>query len=343
VLPWLVLGILATILVASIGTSFFTDSGKTAVLFLIAGAWIIITILVVPWQSLAVLYLIDGVKTGVGIKEAYAKAWKKILRYWWLMVLNGLIVTGAFIPLIVPGIILSVSFSFALFVLAFEETGGLKAMLISRKYVAGRWWAVVGRQMYIGLACLVIMLPLTILVGLLSGGNKEVADKIEGLVNLLSLPLTPLILTYMYLIYKNLKSITQTGEVQIKNKFGWSLLAVWGMIGPTVVMGATLLAVINPLKQLFMSKNTQTTADVTRKNNQVTIQSALENYFRDNQEYPDEISTLMPEYLPGDTIQDIFTAIYTYTPAADRKTYELCVMQTDFQKSCVENIPIDQI
>ena len=251
ILPWIVIGALGFLLVLVSGTTFFLSGGKPAILFIMGGLWLFIMVVVIPWQNLGILYLIDGARTGIGIKEAYAKARKKIFFYWGLMILQGLLVMGAYVPLLIPGIILAVSFTFAVYVLAFEDIKGFNALMRSREYVKGRWWAVVGRQLYVGLIYIALAILVSILSAILSGGNKEVMNSTEKMLNVITLPLTPLIMTYMYFMYKNLKSITPAAETQVKMKFRWTLLAVWGgVIGLVLILamiGWMTLLMANPL------------------------------------------------------------------------------------------------
>lgn len=296
-----------------------------------AALWAVIGLVVVPLQTAAIMYMIDGIKAKVGIKEAFVKARGKILPYWQLMILEGLIVAGAFLPLIIPGLILSVWFMFSIYVVVFENLGGLKAMMRSREYVKGRWWAVLGRQMYGSLIYLGIIIILSTVTAILSGGNKETAKSLENLVNLILLPLTPLFMVYAYLIYKNLKAITPIAEEKPGNKILWYLLAVWGIIGPVVIMGALMFTLFNQFKKA---------SDAAKQFGLRTLKTKLEMYSATKYGYPKTLDELSPGEISAEALKKYTNDGYTYTPTNGGKNFEICVTLSTKKKQCLMGIEL---
>ncbi len=76
--------------------------------------------------------------------------------------------------LIVPGIILSLALIFSSFALVLENRRGLDALMQSRAYAKGYWWAIFGRYLLFGLcfgaAILAIYLPALLIFGKIIGG-----------------------------------------------------------------------------------------------------------------------------------------------------------------------------
>jgi hypothetical protein len=81
----------------------------------------------------------------MGFTDALSRGWSRLWAFAWVWSLAGFIVTGAFFLLIVPGILLGIWFFFAPFVLASEDERGMNALLKSKEYVKGQWFAVFGR------------------------------------------------------------------------------------------------------------------------------------------------------------------------------------------------------
>ena len=103
------------------------------------------------WGRVALLYAIKDSDEKIGVIQAYRRGWHKILSYWWVSFLAGLLTAGGFLLFLVPGILFAVWFSLAFFILIAEDTGGMSALLKSREYIRGRWWSVLGRLVVIGL------------------------------------------------------------------------------------------------------------------------------------------------------------------------------------------------
>lgn len=154
------------------------------------------------WGQIALLYAIKDRQEKIGVIEAYRRGWHKIFSYWWVSALTGLIILGGFLLLIVPGIIFTVWFSFALFVLITEDLRGAKALSKSKEYVRGNWSAVFWRLLFIWAIFLIIYLAPTLVFKFL---EVPLGPDISKLV--IGLFLTPLIMTYSFLLYGNLKAI----------------------------------------------------------------------------------------------------------------------------------------
>ncbi len=144
------------------------------------------------WAGVSLLYAIKERDQEIGIRESFAMGWPKILSYWWISILNGLIIMLGFLLLIIPGIIFSIWFGFAIYVLISEEKKGMKALLRSKQLVKGYWWKVFWRFLVLGF--------IVFLVAFITGF-------IPFIRNIIYIFITPFSITFSFLIYENLKQL----------------------------------------------------------------------------------------------------------------------------------------
>ncbi len=164
----------------------------------------------------------------LGIKEALEKGWERFLAFSWLYFLSGFIVIGGYLLFFIPGVVFSVWFVFAQFVVAGGRVRGMDALLASREYVRGYWFDVFAR--------LIIIWLFSVVVGWVP---------IVGAV--LSLLVIPFTLIYTWLIYEDLREIKgdTTRPCGAGEKFAWLGIAILGyLLLPLILIaiaGASLL------------------------------------------------------------------------------------------------------
>jgi hypothetical protein len=170
---------------------------------------IIGVLLIIAAQLVAAVALLAAVTTDervLAIKESYETGLAKLLPYLWIAVLIGVITAVGFILFIIPGIIFMVWFSVAFFVFIKEGKGGMEALKGSREYVRGKWWRIFGRIAFIMLFSLILSLLVSLIGALflqIPGG-----DVIDGLLGvLLTVVVTPISISYMYFLYRDLRSL----------------------------------------------------------------------------------------------------------------------------------------
>lgn len=184
---------------------------------------------------LSYLALVFALTKKTSFSESYRLALRRIWSYGWLTVLSGFVILGGFFMLVIPGIVFSIWFMFAIYVFAIEGDKGMNALLKSREYVRGYWWPVFGRQIVFVLAVLAVALVASFIGLALTGGDKAGSDIIG---DLLTLVVAPLIAAYLYVLYGSLKSLKP--EVAKKPPQGprgfFYFSAVWGVLGIIVLM-----------------------------------------------------------------------------------------------------------
>ena len=220
IIPMVLIGVIA-IFVAFVAGGLLTlfslkfaagGIGLLIILAIILGlAFFLIGLITQTWGQTALLYAIKDSQEGIGVVEAYRRGWHKILSYWWVSILTGLITMGGFLLFVVPGIIFVVWFGLAPFVLIAEDLKGMNVLLKSREYVKGKWGGVFWRFFFIGALSLIVSLAVTFIFGLIPY-VKYVAQYVIGLF------LIPLMMTYGFLVYTSLKALK--GEIAFAPTLG---------------------------------------------------------------------------------------------------------------------------
>jgi len=176
------------------------------------------------WAQVSLLCAIKEKEQDIGIKEAFRRGWHKIISYWWISALSTLMVLGAFLLFFVPGIILAIWFSLALYILIAEDKRGTNALFRSKQLVSGKWWTIFWRQ---------------ILISLMVMGASMIVSFIPWGRNLAGLFTAPFIHVFGFLLYQDLKrfkkdSLFETPKTATKLKF--ILMAVAGYLLPAIAI-----------------------------------------------------------------------------------------------------------
>ena len=169
---------------------------------------------------LALLKSVDEKPIG-DLKKDSALAWTLFLPMVLVGLLQGLVVLGGFVLLVIPGIYLLVAMAYAQMVFVDQGVRGWKALTISRDLVRGRWWGVFWRNlvasllMGLGLGLLVYLALgiLTLLAGgdyfrLMSGGESSdpiVQGAASLLDSILQAAFLPFILGFQVRFYRTLQ------------------------------------------------------------------------------------------------------------------------------------------
>lgn len=124
-----------------------------------------ISVALFPLMIIVLIFAaVIGVLATIAMVQALANEqmndWKKALTeskkffwpYIWTGILVGIVVLIGFLLLIIPGIYLSILFSFYMYTLILDNKRGWDAAESSKHLVKGHWWAILGRM--IGFSCL---------------------------------------------------------------------------------------------------------------------------------------------------------------------------------------------
>ncbi len=126
--------------------------------------------------------------------------------YLGLVLMTAVFVALWSLLLIIPGIIYAIFYSLAVYVFFFEGKYGLKAIRRSIKLVNDYWWPVFGRLIVVGLIFWAVMVVIAIPLSFASY-NGVFYQIWNGLIQVINFLLGPIILLFMYRIYKDLAKI----------------------------------------------------------------------------------------------------------------------------------------
>jgi hypothetical protein len=169
----------------------------------------------------------------LGVRQALGYGIQNFRSFLWVFLLLGFILFGGYLAFFVVGLLLTVWFIFAQFVLAREDVRGMDALLKSRAYVRGHGWGVCGRLLLLSvLGTVVSVIPF---IGLL-----------------FALVLGPLTLIYYHEIYRDLREIKgsvsypssrgEKGKWLLAGLAGYLVVPVLGLLvlGPALFQGLGL-------------------------------------------------------------------------------------------------------
>lgn len=194
IIPFLFYGLLALLYVPSgIFFSILFLAGKISIFWLIIlGIILAIGMITINiWPSLALIYAIKETEKNVGVKESFTQTKNKIIPALWISFLLALALVVGYLFFIIPGILISIWFTFIFYVLIEENLRGTKVFSRSRKLVEGYWWQVFLRTLII------------VLISFVS--NILIDDNFVRIV--FGLFLSSFSPVYYFLIYQNLKKI----------------------------------------------------------------------------------------------------------------------------------------
>jgi len=164
---------------------------------------LLVFIILELWTSASLIHVVNNREKTIGFKEAMANGWPRIISFFWVSFLTGLISIIGFVLLIIPGIIFSVWYVFSKYVFISEGLKGMAALKRSKELVRGFWWKVFWRFVGFGFIVFVVMIPVTVVMEILDSSGLMLLGEILGLV--LNALIAPLGIVYGFLIYENLK------------------------------------------------------------------------------------------------------------------------------------------
>lgn len=288
------LALIATILVAGVLT--FGIYKANSIAGIIAGVILGLTIfaayfytivLATASQLVALRDSHENTGTIENLKRSRLVMWNVFL----VGLIQGLVVMGGFILLVIPGLILMVWYGFSSVIMVTEGKKGRSALAQSKAYVNGRSWHVFGRVILLYLVCFIPYIILQI-VGAMNKGNPVVTVIVVILSVIIQIFFTFYNLAFLYTLYIQLKNTSsQTNHEQyIGGVTGWT---IWGSIGGVLVILGLLASVV----LISLNGARVKSRDAKRMAHVRQIASSLEFYYKDNNTYPNQLNSLTPNYI----------------------------------------------
>lgn len=160
---------------------------------LLAAIGIIGAVVIGSWVQVASLCAIKDRDEKIGIKESLMRGKSRILSYFWISFLIGVITLLGALLFIIPGIIFAIWLSFSCYVLVSEGLKGTEALKRSKQLVKGNWWNVFVRLLVMGL-----------IIGFIGGVLGSILPFVGAV--LTALFVSPFAYIFGYLLYEDLKS-----------------------------------------------------------------------------------------------------------------------------------------
>lgn len=212
------LGLLPLALIVGLYASasfFLKGSAAMAVIGVILGISGIVAVLFFIYILLAsqagAYLLLKDFSTDKKVFDLIKEARPYVAKYLITSFLTGLFVLLWTLLFIIPGIIFAVYYGFSLWAAMLEGKPALEAISRSKELVKGRWWAILGRFIVVGIA--VYAISLIIAVPLASTKEGEPFYYIWSVVmNIFNLFVAPVTLIYASFLYKDLVRL-KNGQV----------------------------------------------------------------------------------------------------------------------------------
>lgn len=135
------------------------DSTGSALLFILfILLYITLLSIIHVWSHVALIFAAKNREYVLTVKQAYLTSSHKIISYWWVVLLTGIITAGGYLLFIIPGLLFSVWFSLGTILVVAENRRGMDAILKSRFYIKGYWLSALWRFLALGLFFLAFQL-----------------------------------------------------------------------------------------------------------------------------------------------------------------------------------------
>ncbi len=241
----IVIAIASLLIAFFIGESVISKTENIGLQLLVLGGSIALAFIVIAlstvWSMLATIHTIDAGAQGrtLNLLDVYKNSRSRILGYAGTFILMNLAVMGGNFLLFIPGLILFVWFSVAIYITALQGESGARALMKSREYVRGYEFSVLGR-MFVGVLIFIVLYALIqfIVQGAIAQGalTNALTMFIVGIIqNLFGV----LFIAYGYEIYSALKQRISTQEIPAPSSFNYFIIygsAFLGIVLPIIVM-----------------------------------------------------------------------------------------------------------
>lgn len=164
------------------------------------------------WVTASLIGAVRDHDREVKAGDALSEGGELFISYFWVTILFSVITAVGFILLIIPGIVFTVWFFFAPYILVAEKKGGWSALERSKELVSGRWIAVALRLL-LPLAFGLLISAFLLTIVFLFKGIADPDSLNFSLGILASFVLSPFFVMYYYTVYKELVKTKQGEQV----------------------------------------------------------------------------------------------------------------------------------
>jgi len=159
---------------------------------------------------LALVFIVSQRQLEISPKEALKYAWDKLASYIWISALVSIFVGIGLILFIVPGLVMAIWYSLAIYILVAEDKRGRAALSRSKELVKGHWWGVLWRLIIIGIITAIPAMPFSGLASYAQKTNLIGLEIISGILALaISFLFQGLSVSFSFLLYEKLKGMKE--------------------------------------------------------------------------------------------------------------------------------------
>jgi hypothetical protein len=148
---------------------FSENMGSVITSFLLLGAVAIAMSFVSLLSSMALAFYVKSCVDGkkIDLSAAYSKAFGRWPAAIYTNIVEAVFLLVLFLLIIIPGLVYSIYWTFAIYAVALSGKSGKEALNYSKTIVKNRWWTVLGYILVFGLIGLVLSIPVIIVMGVL--------------------------------------------------------------------------------------------------------------------------------------------------------------------------------
>jgi len=208
-IPVVVLGVLA-VLVYYFVPNYSVANTSYIILGILGVVDLAFFIVVMYIARIASLIIVKNNDPKLKLKEAFMMAKSKAWIFLGTSLLATLFIFLWLLLFIIPGIIMSLYYTFVSWIVLEEGLSGSQALKRSKHLVKGYWWDVFGRSI---LPTIIIGFILGMLSGFMVGEDGSGQASYDFITQIISLVTAPFFLAYSYYMYKSLVNIKNKPQV----------------------------------------------------------------------------------------------------------------------------------
>ncbi len=212
-----------------------TMIGAGLLLFVISIANIVLSVIATGAVAHISVRSEETIAPGAALREGRARFWSIV----WVGFLSGILSFVGFFFFIVPGILLSISFSFGIYVLMLEGDRGMQALLKSREYIKGNMGKLFGNTLLLGLILGAITMIITVIFQII---DPTLGSIVQALLTAVITPFSVIFASRFYIHSKQLKGVPSAEAVA----------ANWASVR-TILWGGCAVAVVMTILIVFLA------------------------------------------------------------------------------------------
>lgn len=289
---------------------------------------------VIAWAQAAFVVVIRDWEKKTGSRLAFKNARQYAVPFVLTSLLSMVLVIGGIFLFVIPGILLSIWFSYSIYAVVCEDKKGLLALHSSREYFRGKFWKIIGREIAVRLPEIILSMFIASMVT-----QHVLPGSVQGLYQLLSLLAAPFYMIYSYLLYTKVRAATgSVATVPGGNKkvyfgiplVGYAIIIIAAMYGGPMIM--KLASQTPEILPAMMGK--------TLTNDQIKPSTAivygLVSYYLTNKNYPPSLDNIVDKSFLPKVPNDSKTGLpYRYTVLEAGQDFKLCTPQGEKPEKCV--------